>query len=123
MTFFDSQRFAAQIKVKRGDRSLRQTTKDIGETGGDISASTLLRLEQGKTPDMKAFIAICDWLNIEPDEFMLTPQRPKVQRDPMERIEVILRYETMIAPVEIEAIMIVLRALYEYAEKDREVTQ
>lgn len=119
MTFFDAQLFATRIKVKRGNRSLRQTTKDIGETGGDVSASTLLRLEQGKTPDMKAFIAICDWLGTEPDEFMLTSQRPAEPSDPMERIEFILRYETMIAPVKIEAIMIILRALYEYAEKDR----
>jgi len=117
VTFFDAQRFAAQIKVKRGNRSLRLTTKDIGETGGDVSASTLLRLEQGKTPDMKAFIAICDWLGVEPDEFMLSPQRPAEPSDPMERIEFILRYDTAITPEQINAAMVILRSLNDCAEQ------
>lgn len=107
-TLFDSQRFSTRIKMKRGNRGLRAIAEETG-----VSASTLSRLEQGETPEMKIFIAICDWLRTEPDEFMIVPWRRVEPGDPMDRIEFILRTDTSIAPANINAVMVLLRSLYE----------
>ncbi|MCI0560083.1 MAG: helix-turn-helix domain-containing protein [Nitrososphaera sp.] len=56
---------AALVKAKRGERGLRETAEEIGE----ISASTLSRIEQGKIPDLDTFMRLCDWLQVAPDQF------------------------------------------------------
>lgn len=53
------------IKSKRGNIGLRETATEIGE----VSASTLSRIEQGKLPDINTFIKLCDWLDVSPDYF------------------------------------------------------
>lgn len=35
-----------------------------------VSASTLSRIENGKIPDIDTFLAVCDWLEIPPAEFI-----------------------------------------------------
>lgn len=50
---------------KRGSRNLRETSKEIG-----VSASTLMRIEKGYVPDIKTFGKICNWLGIDPAEYL-----------------------------------------------------
>jgi transcriptional regulator with XRE-family HTH domain len=57
---------AALVKTKRGKKGLRDTAKEIGE----ISPSTLSRVEQGKMPDLETFLKLCEWLEISPNLFM-----------------------------------------------------
>jgi len=58
-------KLAALVKAKRGKQGLRETAKAIG----DVSASTLSRIEQGKMPDLDTFMRLCDWLEVSPNEF------------------------------------------------------
>ena len=62
----DIDRFAQLIRAKRGKRGLRVVAVEIG----DVTASTLSRIENGKVPDLNTFIRICRWLGLSPDYFM-----------------------------------------------------
>lgn len=53
------------VKAKRGDRKLRETAKGVG-----ISPATLMRVENGRTPDVGTFGKLCNWLEIDPKEFL-----------------------------------------------------
>ena len=61
------QELAIQLREKRGTRGLRETAQEIG----DVSASTLSRVEKGKVPDLDTFIRICRWLDVSPDRFII----------------------------------------------------
>ncbi len=58
---------AAMVRAKRGKRGLRDVARDIGE----VSASTLSRIEQGKVPDLGTFTRICQWLGVPSERFMI----------------------------------------------------
>lgn len=60
VSYLDIERLASLVRSKRGSRGLRETAKEIG----NVSPSTLSRVENGKTPDMDTFLAICDWLEV-----------------------------------------------------------
>lgn len=62
----DIQKFSAMVKNKRGKVGLRETAKEIG----NVSPSTLSRIEKGKIPDLETFVKICQWLDVSPDEFV-----------------------------------------------------
>ena len=50
-----------RTKEKRGARKLREVAAEIG-----ISAATLLRVENGRVPDLGTFGKLCKWLDIDP---------------------------------------------------------
>lgn len=56
------------IKETRGSRKLREVATEIG-----ISAATLMRIENGRTPDIGTFAKVCKWLKIDPRELMGVP--------------------------------------------------
>ncbi len=53
------------LKEKRGERGLREVSKEIG-----ISAATLSRVEGGNLPDLATFGKICRWLQLNPAELL-----------------------------------------------------
>ena len=71
------------IRSKRGANGLRETAIEIG----DISASTLSRIEQGKLPDIDSFLKICKWLNVTPDFF--TTKDKNLDKEPNKLNEII----------------------------------
>jgi DNA-binding Xre family transcriptional regulator len=52
---------AAMVRTKRGSRGMRETADEIG---GNVSPSTLSRLEAGKEIDPSLLNAICRWLGV-----------------------------------------------------------
>ena len=62
--YLDTETFKRLVKSKRGDRNLREVSTETG-----VSASTLSRVERGKTPDMQTFFILCDWLNCDAQSF------------------------------------------------------
>lgn len=60
----DTGKLSNMIKTKRGDKGLREVSKEIG-----VSAPTLSRIEQGKVPDVETFIKLCEWLEVSADTF------------------------------------------------------
>src|ERR1700679_2348102 len=55
----------AIVREKRGKRKLRETAREMG-----IGPATLMRVENGRIPDVETFGKICKWLKIDPGTFL-----------------------------------------------------
>lgn len=55
----------AMVRERRGTRKLREVAQEIG-----IGPATLMRVENGRIPDLTTFAKICRWLNVEPGSFL-----------------------------------------------------
>lgn len=64
-TLLNTDKLSSMVKSKRGNRGLRAVAQEIGE----VSASTLSRIEQGNVPDVETFLKICKWLDVSSEEF------------------------------------------------------
>src|SRR5260370_34338840 len=53
------------VRDKRGQRKIRETAKEIG-----IGTATLMRIENGRIPDVETFGKVCKWLNMDPGSFL-----------------------------------------------------
>jgi len=53
------------VREKRGQKKLRETAKEMG-----IGPATLMRVENGRVPDIETFGKICRWLQIDPGSFL-----------------------------------------------------
>lgn len=53
------------VRKKRGERGLRIVAKEIG-----IAAATLMRVEEGRVPDLETFSKVCEWLGVDPGEVL-----------------------------------------------------
>src|SRR5437879_383256 len=62
----------AMVRTHRAERKLRETASEIG-----ISAATLMRVENGRIPDVETFGKICRWLKVNPGTFLgFAPKQP-----------------------------------------------
>jgi transcriptional regulator with XRE-family HTH domain len=108
----DTQYLAALIKTKRGNRGLREIAQEIGE----VSPSTLSRIENGKIPDMDTFLRICDWLQVSSEEFIKeTDEQGQTKMSTMDRIEGYLRADKELDPETAVALAKVMKATYKAA--------
>ena len=64
-SYLDIKKFADLVRIKRGNRGLRETASIAG-----VSASTISRVENKKIPDIETFLVLCDWLEVEPTELI-----------------------------------------------------
>ncbi len=71
------------VKDTRGSRKLREVAAEIG-----ISPATLMRIENGRTPDIGTFAKVCKWLKIDPRELMGVPYETDNVEIDKERIQV-----------------------------------
>jgi transcriptional regulator with XRE-family HTH domain len=55
----------AMVRMKRGDRTLREIAREI-----NIGSATLMRVENGRVPDLATFGKICNWLGEDPKTFL-----------------------------------------------------
>jgi transcriptional regulator with XRE-family HTH domain len=53
------------VKAKRGERRLRETAQEVG-----VGPATLMRIENGHTPDIATLTKVCRWLGVTPDELL-----------------------------------------------------
>ena len=63
----DTEKLSHAIRSKRGAAGLRQAAEQIG----DISFTTLSRLEQGHVPDVDTYIRVCKWLQMPTESFIV----------------------------------------------------
>jgi transcriptional regulator with XRE-family HTH domain len=66
-----------RVKEKRGSRKLREVAKEIG-----ISAATLMRVENGRMPDLGTFGKICKWLDIDPRPLLGLQSKLEAEEEP-----------------------------------------
>lgn len=60
----------ARLVERRGPKGVRAAAEEIG-----ISPATLSRIENGHMPDLETFAKVCDWLNVDPAEYLGTRKR------------------------------------------------
>lgn len=111
----DVPKLAALLRAKRGGRGLR----DVAEEIGNVSASTLSRLEQGNLPDVETFMRLCNWLGVSADDFNVSASRSqsiKVEASLPEFVEAHLRADRTLPPKMIEALSQMIRHVYDAAQ-------
>jgi len=112
------EKLAAHLRTKRGDRGLRLIADEIG----DVSASTLSRIEQGTSiPDLPTFIRLCSWLKASPDDFVGASYglRRKTQSSDLplpDSIEALLREDKVLPTSSVDAISEMIRVAYRAAD-------
>jgi DNA-binding XRE family transcriptional regulator len=103
---FAARRFAAAVRTRRDERSLREAAAQIAT----VSAATLLRFEQEMVrPELPTFLAICDWLQLSPQVFLHDDDDDGTQI--LEAIEHDLRADGVLAPLVIDAFLVLVRAV------------
>lgn len=114
-TQIDLAKFIAMLKTKRGERGLREVAQEIGE----ISASTLSRLENGKIPDMDTFLRVCDWMKIDPSQFLIRTEVGNPTTSTPEIIEAHLRADINLDEATAEAIAEMVRTVYRLNQQNK----
>lgn len=106
----DTNLLAARVKTKRGKKGLRDTAKEIG----NISSSTLSRVENGKMPDMETFLLLCNWLQVSPAELFKKTEEFEAPSDlnTLETIEIQLRASKKLDPAVANALAELVKAAY-----------
>lgn len=108
-SYLDINLFITQLKTKRASVNLRDSAKQIG----DISAATLSRIENGKTPDMATFLKICDWLEVSPHNFIQSSENKHKSASTPEIIEALLKNDKYLDDDIAESIAYIVRKAYE----------
>ena len=106
----DTALLAAMVKTKRGSKGLRDTAKEIG----NISSSTLSRVENGKMPDMETFLLLCNWLQASPYELFKKTEESEASSgfNTLETIEIQLRASKKLDPAIANALAELVKAAY-----------
>ncbi|MFN6477046.1 helix-turn-helix transcriptional regulator [Nostoc sp. DedQUE07] len=106
----DTHLLAAMVKTKRGRKGLRDTAKEIG----NVSSSTLSRVENGKMPDMETFLLLCNWLQVSPAELFKKIEESEALFDSNtpETIEIQLRASKKLDPAIANALAELVKAAY-----------
>ncbi|MEL4896326.1 helix-turn-helix domain-containing protein [Crocosphaera sp. Alani8] len=104
----NTEKLANLVRSKRGNRGLRETAKEIG----NVSPSTISRVEKGKTPDMDTFLALCEWLQVSPMEFIQDTDEGQDLKTP-EAIAIRLRSDKNLDPAVANALVSLVKAAYQ----------
>lgn len=78
---------------------------------GNISISTLSRVENGNMPDMETFLTLCNWLKVPPGQLFVTKQQQQ-QLNTAERIALLLLSDKRLEPANAEALARIIKAAY-----------
>ncbi len=104
--YLDIKMLSDMVRAKRGCRGLREIANDC-----EISPSTISRVENGKVPDMATFLALCDWLEIPPYEFIRDTEN-KQEEDDFYSISMKLRSVIRLNPLVADALIVLIEAAY-----------
>lgn len=110
MASIDIEKFVHLVRNKRGKRNLRDIASEIGE----VSISTLSRIEQGKIPDLSTYLKICEWLEVSPNEFDLNSKVS--QKNHMDEIFFHLRADQSLSQDVAEALTKMIELAYKNSE-------
>ncbi len=108
--YLDTERLATMVRTKRAARGLREAALEAG----DISPSTLSRVENGKPPDMETFLLLCDWLRVPPSEFFgnTAGEKRHGAEDASEAMAIHLRADKTLDPATANALAALVKAAY-----------
>jgi transcriptional regulator with XRE-family HTH domain len=82
----DIQKLGKVVQARRDAAGL--SVHAVAQQSG-VADSTLLRLEQGKSPSLESYLAICEWLKVDATEFVVgyepTHTDPLINRRAIDR--------------------------------------
>ena len=107
-SYLDIERLASLVRKKRGSRGLRETADEIG----NVSPSTLSRVEGGKMPDMETFLSLCNWLGVPPSELFGNTETEETDLSTPETIAIQLRADKKLDPAIANALASLVKAAY-----------
>lgn len=108
-------KLAAMMKAKRQGRGLREVAEEIG----DVSPSTLSRIEGERVNDMamSTFLLICDWLGAMPTDLIVSDTSdnpPEIGSE--DELYLQLRASKELNPKTAEILAEMLKAAYQKAK-------
>lgn len=113
----NTDRLATLVRTKRASRGLREVAAEIG----NVSPSTLSRVENGRMPDMETFLLLCDWLQVAPSELFRTTDPASVLKEaPADYIALQLRADKNLDPATANALATIVQAAYRELSLDKE---
>ncbi len=115
-SYINFARLSKLVKAKRGDRGLREIAAEIG----DISPSTLSRIEGERVDDVatSTLLRICDWLNVAPSEIIKDAgEGPAPEMDVPDFVDLKLRAEKDLDPTMAKMLSEMFKAAYREAQK------
>jgi transcriptional regulator with XRE-family HTH domain len=114
-TQIDVETLVAALDAERRTRGLswRQLAKDAG-----VSASTLTRMQQGKSPDVNTFSSLTRWLKIPAERFYVEQsQNTAAHDDPMAVISTLLRGKKKMNPKALSALQELVNAAFKLSKE------
>ena len=104
--YLNTKRLAQLVRIKRGDRGLREIASITG-----VSPSTLSRVENEKTPDVDTFFTLCDWLEVPPAELIRNTENTQ-EPNKAKSICLKLRADSRLDPQVSNALAVLIEAAY-----------
>jgi DNA-binding Xre family transcriptional regulator len=117
-SYIDFARLSKLVKAKREGRGLREIAEEIG----DISPSTLSRIEGERVDDVatSTLLRICDWLDVAPSEIIKDAgDGPAPEIDLASFVELQLRAKKDLDPTMARMLSEMFKAAYKEAQKNR----
>lgn len=113
-TYLDIEKLASLVHNKRGTRGLLEVSTEIG----NVSPSTLSRVENGNMPNMETFITLCDWLQVRPGDLFVT-ECEQQEPDTAEKIVTLLFGDKNFHPDTASALAQIVKATYRICPSDK----
>lgn len=113
----DTEKLAAMVKSKRAGRGLRAVAYEIG----DVSASTLSRIEQGSVPDVNTFLLLCNWLSVPTDTFTMADENaaaPESATTGSDKIVAHLRADRILPKATAQALIEMIQLAYRQVNQE-----
>lgn len=110
----DTAKLAAAVLDHRTKRHLgvRAAAGEIG----DVSASTLSRVEKGNLPDLDTYLRLCRWLDVSPSYFTARPASEEREPRLPDDVIVQLRADRTLSERTRDALVTMIRTAYAAAQ-------
>jgi transcriptional regulator with XRE-family HTH domain len=105
-SYLDINLLATMVRARRGRLPLHEIALEIG----NISPSTLSRIENGKMPDMETFLLLCDWLQVPVTELIKSTESFSVNNS--DAITMQLQADKNLDPAVANALAVLIKAAY-----------
>jgi transcriptional regulator with XRE-family HTH domain len=85
-----------RTRLRRARKNKNLSLREAAEEIGDVSPSTLSRIERGATPDIATLDRLMDWLGL--DREVVFNSRPAAPGSTPKQVEVLLRADKKLDP-------------------------
>ncbi|MBL4751507.1 MAG: helix-turn-helix transcriptional regulator [Amylibacter sp.] len=117
--YFDAEGFYSALDAHRLSKGINWK-KVAGESG--VSASTLTRMGQGKSPDLNSLAALASWSGINVTNFYRDDLKNMAKPEPLAEIASLLRADRNLSSEGASALESMIKSAYEHMRERRDKT-